>query len=142
MKGTKVYYVALAGVSSLFLTGSILLALQRRAPNYDPSTETTLKGVVEKVEEVKPAERPGRLGGTHLVVKSEGKSYEIHVGPSAFLQEKNWKFAEGDQIEITGSKVNLNGEEVVLARTIKKDDRTLTLRDEKGIPVWSRGNRT
>lgn len=119
------------------------LAQQRRGPGkgmpqYDPATEVTVKGTVEKVEE-----HTGPMGwtGTHLVLKSEKETLEVHVGPSGYVTEKGFKFAPGDLIEVTGSRMRLEGAEALLARTIKKEEKTLTLRNARGIPQWSQGRR-
>jgi DNA/RNA endonuclease YhcR with UshA esterase domain len=63
----------------------------------------------------------------------------VLVGPSSFLQEKNFSFAKGDQIEVTGSKVKYGTSDAIIAREIKKGDKVLTLRNEKGVPEWSMG---
>jgi hypothetical protein len=51
------------------------------------------------------------------------------------------EFKEGDTIQIIGSKITMMGRTVVIAREVRKDDQVLTLRDEKGVPVWSRTGR-
>jgi hypothetical protein len=44
---------------------------------------------------------------------------------------------------VVGSKVTMAGQEVVIAREIKKGDQVLTLRDAKGVPLWAgRGGRS
>ncbi len=117
-----------------------VLAQQRRGPGkgmpkYDPAAEVTVKGTVEKVEE-----HAGPMGwtGTHLVLKTENETLEVHVGPSAFVADKGFKFVAGDSIEVTGSQMKLEGAEALLARSIKKGEKILTLRNEQGIPQWSR----
>ena len=37
---------------------------------------------------------------------------------------------------IRGSRVKIDGEEAIIAREIKKGDKTLVLRDENGVPMW------
>jgi hypothetical protein len=105
---------------------------------YNPSTETTVKGTVEKVTEI-----TGRRAwnGVHLTLKSDDQTYGVHVGRSDYVSGKGFAFSAGDQIEVTGSKVELGGAETIIAREIKKDGKTLTLRDSQGIPKWSGGRR-
>jgi len=43
----------------------------------------------------------------------------------------------GDEVEVTGSKVQQNGSDVVLVRELVKGNDTLVMRDDKGIPVWN-----
>jgi len=103
--------------------------------HYDPATEVTLTGTVEEVKTV-PA--PGRgPGGVPLMVRAEGGVMEVLLGPAWFVTSKGMDFAKGDNITVTGSKLTLNKQEVVVAREAKKADKVLTLRDAKGVPLWS-----
>lgn len=106
------------------------------APSYDLKTEITVTGVIQEVKEV-PG--PGRATGTHLVVKTGDELEDIRVGPTWYLKQQNYAFVKGDQIEVVGSKVKYQGAAAIVARQIKKGDNTWTLRDERGIPLWSRG---
>lgn len=105
---------------------------------YDPSTETTLKGTVEKVSRV-----AGYHGwsGTHLALRTEDRTYDVHVGPSEYLSKIGLNFSTGDQIEVTGSKVKLDGADAIIARETKKQGKVFTLRDSQGFPRWSGGRR-
>jgi hypothetical protein len=105
------------------------------APLYNPATESTVKGTVEAVNQV-----TGRRGwgGTHLQLKTESETLDVHVGPSWFLSQNKMAFAKGDQIEVTGSKVKFANTDALLAREITKGEQKLTLRNERGFPVWSR----
>jgi hypothetical protein len=115
-------------------------APQSRAPGrrlYDASTVTTLSGTVTAVE-VAPG-RGGRGGGLHVTVESGGRSVNVHVGPTWFLDDEGFKVAKGDTLEVTGSLVDTNGAKALIAREVKVGGKSLKLRDEQGIPVWSRG---
>lgn len=108
--------------------------------NYNPATETTVTGTVESVTNVPSGHRGG--GGLHLVVTAASGPIEVHVGPSSFVASKNVTFAKGDILTVVGSKVMMSGEDVLIAREIRKGDQVLTLRDAKGFPLWSgRGRR-
>jgi hypothetical protein len=131
----------------------------QRARNYNPADETTVKGTVAEVKTV-----TGRHGwnGTHLTLKvknnatnvqenvekgkvvgektlKEGSTFEVHLGPAAFLKDKGFSFAKGDQIEVTGAATILGSSKVLIAREVKKGSETLVLRDTQGIPKWSGG---
>jgi DNA/RNA endonuclease YhcR with UshA esterase domain len=110
----------------------------QRGRTYNPSTETTVKGTVEQVKTV-----TGRHGwnGTHLTLKTEDKTFDVHLGPSSFLKEKDFNLEKGDQIQVTGSTAEVGGTEALIAREVKKGDKTLVLRDAQGIPKWSQGRR-
>lgn len=111
-------------------------------PKYDPANEVTVQGTVEEVKEQTHLIGQRKQTGTHLVVKTDKETIEAHLGPSSFLAEKNFAFAKGDQIEVTGSKAKIASADVLLAREIKKGGQTLTLRDAKGVPAWSMGRRS
>jgi hypothetical protein len=106
---------------------------------YDVKTETTVTGTVERVENITEPDARGRraLGGTHLILKNEKESVEVHVGPTAYLVEKNITLAKGDTLEILGSRVTVDKAAVLIARQIKKGEHTWTLRDASGRPLWS-----
>ncbi len=113
------------------LAGSALAQVGSGARRmYDPNTETTVKGTVEKVTEI------GDRGwtGTHLTLRTSEQTYDVHVGPSAYVAKSGFTFQAGDQLEVTGSKVKVDGADAIVAREIKKDGKVLTLRDRQGIP--------
>src|SRR5579883_578895 len=89
--------------------------MHRGSPMYNPATEMTVKGSVEEVNLVKG---PGRWGGTHLILKTEKESVDVHVGPSWFLAQNKMSFAKGDQVEVTGSRVKFGGKDALIAREI------------------------
>jgi len=128
------------------VVGSTALAQQRMGPGkgmprYDPATEITLKGTVEEVKEVECPMCLRPMTGTHLLVKAESGTQEVHLGPSRFLAGQEVAFEKGDVIEVTGSRVKSSGGVALLAREVKKGDRVLTLRNVEGVPQWSRGRR-
>jgi hypothetical protein len=108
---------------------------QPGSPMYDVKTETTIKGTVDSIETVTGMGRT--LGGTHLILKTDTEMLEVHVGPAAYLTEKGIAFAKGDMLEIVGSRVTIDNKAVVIAKQIKKGDKTWTLRDASGRPLWS-----
>ena len=137
---------SILGAAALLIVGAVSVAIaqmpgsgQRGAPMYDIKTETTINGTVESVETVTGTGGRGRhaLGGTHLVMKNDKETIEVHVGPTAYLTEKGMTFAKGDTLEIVGSRVTIDNKPVVIAKQIKKGDNTWTLRDASGRPLWS-----
>lgn len=99
---------------------------------YDLTTETKLKGVVDEVKVV-----PGPAEGVHLMVKSGTETVFVHVAPEAFLKDMEFSFDKGDEIELVGSKIKVDDKDEILAREITKKGNQLTLRDKKGMPIWS-----
>ncbi len=103
---------------------------------YNPATETTVNGTVEKVTTIS-----GRSGwsGTHLDLKTDSGTLDVHLGPSAYLSSKGFQFATNDQVEVTGSKATYQGHPALIAREVRMGGKVLTLRNAQGIPEWSRG---
>ena len=125
------------GVASLFVLGlslGVWAQNQRSMRNYNPATETTVKGTVDDVQQ--PTGRRSK-SGIHLVLKTESGAIPVHVGPSAYVSEKQFSFAKGDQIEVLGSKVSSGGTDTIIAREITKEGKALVLRNAQGIPEWA-----
>lgn len=102
------------------------------SPKYDFATETKLKGTVEEVKLV-----PGPNEGTHVMLKTGSDTILVHIAPPEFLKDFEFPVNKGDQLQVTGSKLTIDGQEEVLAREITKGDNSFTLRDKKGVPVWT-----
>lgn len=125
-------------IAGMFVAASSLMAWQGHGMHgnmrmYNPSTETTVKGVVEDV--TNPSR--GRMAGTHLSVKTTEGLTTVALGPSSFIASSGFSFAKGDTVEITGSKVSMGGKEWIIAREVVKEGKTLTLRDKDGNPKWA-----
>jgi len=126
---------------AILLPPVIAQAPEKNGPpgrRYNPATEVTVKGAIEAV-----LRQEGRKGwaGIHLTLKTETETLDVHLGPSWFLEKRKMILAKGDVVEITGSRLKLGEKEALLARLIKKGEQSLTLRNEQGIPAWSRGPR-
>lgn len=142
MKSRKSAIIALA-ISGLALLAALPawaqgLGQQGRARHYNPATEMRETGTVEDVREVS-----GSRGwaGTHILLKTDKEDLDVHLGPTAYLAESGFTFAKGDRIEVLGSRVKVGATDAMLAREIKKNGKTLVLRDARGIPKWSRAGR-
>ena len=104
----------------------------KTGPKYDVASEVKVKGVIEDIREV-----PGAAEGTQLAVKTDTKTILVYGGPGDFLKEIEVSFSKGDQVNVVGAQApNSTGEEI-LAREITVGSNTFTLRDDKGVPVWS-----
>lgn len=137
MKNAKNWVALFVLAVVALLVVSSTWAQMRRGPRYDASAEITLKGTVEEVRERGPEGRTR----TSLVVKSGDETLNVLLGPSHFVEESKIKFAKGDKVEVVGVKMDLRGNEMLMAREVKKGDQTLTLRDAEGRPKWSPGQR-
>ncbi len=116
-----------------------------RMPRYNTSTVVTIQGTIQEVQEgtVQPGAmgRMSGMGGLHLVVKTGKETVTVLAGPASFAKDKGFAFAKDDKVEVTGSRVTYNEKEAIIAREIKKSGKTLVLRNEDGVPKWSRGPR-
>jgi hypothetical protein len=131
------WYAILVSIATLLIPAAVS-AQTARMPNYDPNSEVKISGTVQNVQQV-----TGRHGwaGTHLMVKTESETFDVHLGPADYLARKNFSFAKGDPVEVTGSRMKWNGADVLIAREISKNGKTLVLRNAQGIPQWSGGRR-
>ena len=102
---------------------------------YKPDTAETISGEVLSVEKVAP--RNEMFYGVHLMVKTGEKTVSVHLGPGWYMEDQGIAFEPRDKVEITGSKVTVDGEEAVIATEVRKGDEILRLRDKNGIPYWS-----
>jgi hypothetical protein len=131
-------------MAALVLAVTAQTQTEQRGPGqrmYDPKTEVTFKGTVDDVtQQSMDSMCPGMGTGTHLTVKSGSETYQVHVGPTSFLDAHKYSFKKGDQVEVTGSKVKIEGNDAIIAREIHKDGVTMNFRSAQGVPVWSRGN--
>jgi hypothetical protein len=103
---------------------------------FDPGTVTTLQGDVVEIRRV-PGARRGE--GVHLVVAAGTEKLVVHLGPSSFVDRQGLKLANGDQVEVKGSRVVLDGTPTLIAPEITRGKESMVLRDASGVPLWARG---
>jgi DNA/RNA endonuclease YhcR with UshA esterase domain len=106
----------------------------QRALAYNPSNEVTVQGVVQDVQEFYCPISGDE--GTHLMVKTEDGTLQVHVAPKRFLRGNNLSFSKGDQIQVVGSKIVYQGHDALIARTVVLGNRTVAFRKPNGKPVW------
>mgnify|MGYP001617500299 CR=1 FL=1 len=112
-------------------------AKHRHHRMYDTKTVETVAGEVVKVKTI--PHRRGTGSGVHLMLKTSREDIPVHLGPSFYLDKQGVKIEQNDKIEVKGSRVTTKrGKPVLLAAEVKKGDSLLKLRDENGVPAWSR----
>jgi hypothetical protein len=105
---------------------------------YDPKTVTTVKGVVLSLETIPPqSQQPGAMRSA--VLKMEPGEITVCLAPDWFLAEQKISLKAGDRVEVTGSKLNLANKPTILASNLKVGDKSATLRNDRGFPVWLKG---
>lgn len=102
---------------------------------YDPTTVQTVSGTVESVDMAMPLH--GMNPGIHLIVKTDKGALRVDLGPEWYIQRLDTKIDKGDQVEVKGSMVKIDGREALIAAEVKKGGETLALRDAAGIPAWA-----
>ena len=102
---------------------------------YDPKTVDTVTGEVVKVDRITPMR--GMSGGVHLVLKTDKSDVSVHLGPQWYLENQDVKIEPKDTVEVTGSRVTVQGQPALIAAEVKKGDQVLKLRDAAGTPVWA-----
>lgn len=103
---------------------------------FDASKVTTVEGTIESVSTFEP--ESGAAPGVKLNVKTDdGKTMIVHTGPKQFIDQQELKFDQGKKIKITGAKVELDGQTVLIASKVTAEDKTVDLRDSQGKPHWS-----
>lgn len=133
--------ISAAIVLTLLLAGGLAQAQPGGGPGaareYDPATETTMSGVVERVERV-PHGSAGGAEGVHLQLKTDsGETIEVRLGPSWFVDEQPLKIAPGDRIEVRGSALVEGGKPALIAAQVTRGSQTLVLRNPAGVPEWA-----
>ena len=99
-------------------------------PDYTATSEVVLSGTVERVM-LNLHEGPPVV---HLIVGVNGKDVVVHVAPPEFLREHGVEYHPSDHVRIIAALQT--DEPHYHARSITRDDQTLTLRDGQGFALW------
>ncbi len=102
---------------------------------YDPKTVETITGEVISIDKITPMQ--GMNYGVHVMVKTDKETISVHLGPGWYIENQDAEIKQKDKIEVTGSRIMLEGKPAIIAAEVKKGDEVLKLRNEKGIPLWS-----
>jgi hypothetical protein len=102
---------------------------------YNRGSSVDFSGTVIGVQREAPMQ--GMDPGMSLLVKaSNGGTATVDLGPAWYVDGMNRKFNLKDRVQVTGSKVFIDGRSVILARKISKGNQVLYLRGEDGFPMW------
>ena len=134
--------VRIALAALLVLSVGTLILAQGTGPKseYDPKTEITVTGTLEKITHMQRDSCCGK-GGLHAIVKTDQGRMIVHLAPDWFFEEKKMVLKEDEAITIVGSKVKKGGNEFVVVKTFTLGGVTLALRDDQGLPLWSKGRK-
>lgn len=109
-------------------------------PEYDVANESTVEGVVEKIE---TRHSQGGNASIHLVVRSGETLYDVHVGPKQYYKKQGIELSERDSITmfvapVMGGRPAAGAPLEVVARQITRGGDILLLRETNGAPLWRR----
>jgi hypothetical protein len=126
------------GALLLLLTWATFAGAQEgvKSPfDYNPATVQTHRGLVIAVTPAAPGPVPQMVT---VQLATDKETLTVWLAPSWFLEGQDFKISGLDRLEVTGSRLMVDGRPLVLAAAVKKGDRTLRLRDAQGNPLWSR----
>ena len=127
---------SLVGASIVALSFAGSAAAQTAEFSYDPSVETSVIGTIVHVVPLPAAD--GAVG-VHFDLKGPAGVIDVHLAPAMFIGANNAWFSVEDVVEVTGVSTIIDGNRVVIAREVKRNGKTLTLRAADGSPRWSAG---
>ncbi len=128
----------LAGLICFLLTGSPWAQPQGDGEGkpalYDLKTVETVQGIV--VAAPRPTPKGGMPERAQLTLKTEKETLTVYLGPGWFLEKQGMKIVDLDRIQVTGSRIMVQGQPALLAGEVRKGDQVLKLRDERGQALW------
>ena len=75
------------------------------------------------------------------MLQTDKETIPVHLGPAWYIEKQTPRIETGDTITVIGSRVTVDGKPAIVAAQIKKGNEVLKLRDDNGVPFWSRGRR-
>lgn len=111
---------------------------QTRPHFYDVDREVTIEGQIEDLRFENRYEGKGNFLVLLVKEKSGGELVEVETAPAWFFRTDIHK---GEKIRLVGSvtEEGKDGRKLVIARELRIGNQTITLRDRRGFPTWSRG---
>jgi hypothetical protein len=105
---------------------------------YNPQTVTTVKGKVERLEQLPSMGRGGGRGMMYngVLLSTAKGPILVRLGPTWYMSQEKFTIMTGDPMEVTGSQVTLNNQPAIIAKEVTVKNKTLKLRDDQGLPVW------
>ncbi|MDD2902387.1 MAG: hypothetical protein PHU44_08115 [Syntrophales bacterium] len=101
---------------------------------YDLKTVETLQGIV--VAAPKPTPKGGLPERAQLTLKTKQETLIVFLGPGWFVEQQGLKIADLDKVQVTGSRILVQGKPALLSREVRKGDQVLKLRNDRGQPLW------
>ncbi len=77
--------------------------------------------------------------GLHITVDTGAETVPVHLGPVWFFVRQKLQLRSGDDVEIIGSRVTVEGNPAVIAARLTHSDQVVRLRWTDERPVWRHG---
>jgi len=103
---------------------------------YNPDSVETITGEVVSVDRF--TSNRGRSQGMHMQMRTGNETVSVHLGPAWYWQNQGMTLEPNDRIQVQGSRINQAGNPAMIAAQVQKGNQILRLRNENGVPVWSR----
>ncbi|MEQ8975734.1 MAG: hypothetical protein RIE73_35800 [Coleofasciculus sp. C1-SOL-03] len=103
---------------------------------YNPDSVETITGEVVSVDRF--TSNRGRSQGMRMQMRTGNETVWVHLGPAWYWQNQGMTIEPNDRIQVQGSRVNMAGTPAIIAAQVQKGNQVLRLRNENGVPVWSR----
>ena len=137
MKGIRVLF----GIFILLLltSASSVVSQEKNSPaqayyTYDEANQQTVRGwVVETRDFQCPV---NNAMGSHITVKTETGSIEVHLAPASFMKQYDIAFAKDQNVTVVGSKITYESKPALIAKSVTVGHETFNFRDAKGRPLW------
>ena len=126
----RVQFLVLAGLA---VASAVLAQPSGMQAPIAGSPKVELKGKIEKIQLAMGQGMP------YLEVRTSEKTVRVVLGSMRYLMEQDFNPKAGDEVAVTGYKVN-DGV-VAITVTLPATGKVLRLRDEAGRPVWMGGRR-
>ena len=94
-----------------------------------------VRGEVVRLQRVVPM--AGMADGYALLLRNRAETFTVHLGPAWYLERQDFPFDVADSVEVSGSRVILAGQPVLMAIEVRKKGKVLLLRNSDGLPHWS-----
>ena len=125
------FAVAVIAILLMVFGVSFHRPLAQGAALYNATNEVAVKGVVQQIQEFACPVGEGEMG-THLMLKTDNGVLQVHLAPARIMRSQNLTFAPGDQIEVVGAKIRLQGQDGLIAREIIRGNESFIFRDPQG----------
>ncbi len=107
------------------------------ADTYDGKRVETIKGTITTIGSVRIGDRQEERMRLRIRT-SEGREVIVFAAPATFADQQALGMRSGKTIEVTGSPTKYGTQTVLVAGSLAVDDKSLVLRDDQGLPVWTK----